>query len=164
LSGEDKPKDESEAIGFAESVFGRQSDMPHRPECTRIFAVHPKVSDDLNSGNRYNAACAAALAGSGKDKEVPPLDDAARVNWRTKAREWLRADLTAWNKRMDGPAEGREPIATALAHWKVDTDLAAIRDPEALAKLPEAERDECTGCGRCQCPAQAGDREVTVIK
>jgi hypothetical protein len=29
-----------------------------------------------------------------------------------------------------------------LAHWKTDPDLAGIRDEEALAKLPEAERKE----------------------
>jgi hypothetical protein len=29
-----------------------------------------------------------------------------------------------------------------LQHWQADSDLAGIRDPEALAKLPEAERKE----------------------
>ena len=29
-----------------------------------------------------------------------------------------------------------------LQHWKVDPDLAGVRDAAALAKLPEAERKE----------------------
>jgi hypothetical protein len=31
-------------------------------------------------------------------------------------------------------------ILQQLAHWKVDTDLAGIRDEPELAKLPEPER------------------------
>jgi hypothetical protein len=27
-----------------------------------------------------------------------------------------------------------------LQHWQNDTDLAGVRDPAALAKMPEAER------------------------
>ena len=33
-------------------------------------------------------------------------------------------------------------MAPNLSHWKVDPDLVSIRDPAALAKLPEAERQE----------------------
>ena len=29
-----------------------------------------------------------------------------------------------------------------LGHWKVDMNMAGVRDPEALAKLPEPERKE----------------------
>jgi hypothetical protein len=32
--------------------------------------------------------------------------------------------------------------AQILDHWKRDNDLAGIREPEALAKLPEAEQKE----------------------
>ena len=30
----------------------------------------------------------------------------------------------------------------ALSHWKVDADLAGVRDPGSLATLPEGERAE----------------------
>jgi hypothetical protein len=33
-------------------------------------------------------------------------------------------------------------VAKTLAHWKQETDLAGIRDEEALAKLSEPERRE----------------------
>jgi hypothetical protein len=37
-------------------------------------------------------------------------------------------------------AQQRGVIAQTLQHWKDDTDLAGVREPAALAKLPEAER------------------------
>jgi hypothetical protein len=30
-----------------------------------------------------------------------------------------------------------------LRHWKADPDLAGLRDPEALAKLPADEQQAC---------------------
>jgi hypothetical protein len=33
-------------------------------------------------------------------------------------------------------------VVIAMKRWKSDTDLAGIRDPEPLARLPEAERKE----------------------
>ena len=35
----------------------------------------------------------------------------------------------------------REPeVAQTLQHWRIDSDLTSVREPDALAKLPEAER------------------------
>jgi hypothetical protein len=39
-----------------------------------------------------------------------------------------------------GDAKERTDVVPALQHWKVDGDLAGIRDPEALAKLSAAEQ------------------------
>jgi hypothetical protein len=33
----------------------------------------------------------------------------------------------------DGDANARAQIVQTLQHWKVDVDLAAVRDPETLA-------------------------------
>jgi len=38
--------------------------------------------------------------------------------------------------------EARSAVQQTLRHWQKDTDLAGLRDPTALAKLPEAERAE----------------------
>jgi hypothetical protein len=57
---------------------------------------------------RYDAACAAALAGCGNGKDTAKLSGDERAAFRKQALDWLRADL--------------------------------VRGPEALAKLPEAER------------------------
>ena len=37
----------------------------------------------------------------------------------------------------------RVQVQHALARWRTDPDLAAVRDPEALDRLPPAERQEC---------------------
>jgi hypothetical protein len=39
------------------------------------------------------------------------------------------------------PACGSQAIAKTLEHWQQDTDLTAVRDEAALAKLPQAERE-----------------------
>jgi hypothetical protein len=98
----------------------------------------------MQSTNRYNAACAAALAGSGQGKDDPPLDEAAKARWRKQAIDWLRADLAAWSKILaSGPPQSRQFVAQTLQHWKADPDLAGIRDHAVLAKLPAAEQNAC---------------------
>jgi hypothetical protein len=39
-----------------------------------------------------------------------------------------------------GPDQARAAAAGNLQHWQEDTDFAGVRGPDALAKLPEAER------------------------
>jgi hypothetical protein len=35
---------------------------------------------------------------------------------------------------------GRERLRQQLTHWQNETDLASVRDPETLSKLPDDER------------------------
>ena len=112
------------------------------------FRPQPKLAEDMQAQNRYNAACAAALAGCGQGKDDPPLDEAAKARWRKQAIDWLKADLAFWTKQVEtGPPEARRSVAKTLQHWKADTDLAGIRDEAALAKLPEDERKACRASG-----------------
>jgi hypothetical protein len=102
------------------------------------------VAEDTQAQNRYNAACAAARAGNGEGKDEPALDEAGKARWRTQAIDWLKADLAYWTKQVEtGPPQARQFVAQTLQHWKIDPDLAGIRDAAALAKLPEAERNAC---------------------
>ena len=49
--------------------------------------------------------------------------------------------VAAWELFLEkGPAQARAFIAQTLRHWQQDTDLASVRETEALAKLPEEER------------------------
>ncbi len=67
--------------------------------------------------------------------------DQERAGLRKQALDWLSADLRAWRTLLEkGPEKNRPAIAQQLAHWLEDTDLSGVRGPEALAKLPEAER------------------------
>jgi hypothetical protein len=90
--------------------------------------------------NRYDAACAAALAGGGAGVDAPS-DAAGRAALRAKALAWLRADLgVRQGQAASAKPADRRKAGEVLAHWLMDSDLAGVRDPGPLAKLPAAER------------------------
>jgi hypothetical protein len=102
------------------------------------------MADDMNAQNRYNAACVAALAGSGQSKDDPPLDDSTKARWRKQCLAWLKSDLAAWSKITEsGNPNTKTSVARTLQHWKNDADLAGLRDSAALAKLPQDEQKAC---------------------
>jgi hypothetical protein len=102
------------------------------------FAVAPALADDLLGGHRYNAACCAALAASGRGEDDPAPDE-ARARFRAQALAWLRADLTAWRRQP----QARAPLVVqAFRHWQADPDLAGVRDEAALKALPDDERKD----------------------
>ena len=60
---------------------------------------------------------------------------------RKQALDWLRADLTLWERRLDADNPNqRSEVRKVLQHWQRDPDLAGVRDAKALAQLPEGER------------------------
>jgi hypothetical protein len=105
------------------------------------LTVDPQLGDDRQAQHRYNAARAAVQAVAGQGNDDPPPDAAAKAKLRAQALDWLEAERDAWAKLVDSSSpEARDPIVPTLQHWKVDTDLASVRDPEAEARLPEFER------------------------
>jgi serine/threonine-protein kinase len=172
LSGKVKPADATEAVGFAQLCDGKKLHGASARFWSEAFQAQPRLAEDMRSQHRYNAACAAALAGSGKGEDDPPLDEATRACWRKQAIDWLEADLAAWSKILEsgpiegrlhqpdappheigqaawskvlesGPIEGRPFVEETLQRWKADSDLAGLRDPAALAKLPGDEPKAC---------------------
>jgi len=104
------------------------------------FAAHPKLADDLSFPNRYNAACCAALAGCGQGHDAVKLDETERARLRHQALNWLRADLAAWGQLLEKEKDqARARAQDRLREWRQDADFAEVRG-NALAKLPEAER------------------------
>jgi hypothetical protein len=60
---------------------------------------------------------------------------------RAQALGWLRAGLDAWSQAADkGSPQARAQVQRTLTHWHKDAALAGLRDPDALAKLPQTER------------------------
>jgi WD40 repeat protein/serine/threonine protein kinase/tetratricopeptide (TPR) repeat protein/thiol-disulfide isomerase/thioredoxin len=108
------------------------------------FAEQPKLAEALNA-HRYNAACAAALAGCGQGKDADQLDAKEKSRLRGRALAWLRADLEALGRLLGNegdPAPSAAGVGNVLRHWQADPDLAGVRGAEALARLPKAERQE----------------------
>jgi serine/threonine-protein kinase len=102
----------------------------------RAFALGGHLVDGVGRAHRYNAACAAVLAGCGQTVDTA-LTTSERQRWRRQALTWLRADLGAWRRVLPGsPAL----VVEKLRHWQSDPDLAGLREPEALKRLPEEER------------------------
>jgi tetratricopeptide (TPR) repeat protein len=141
LRGEDKPEFHRQRLEFADLAY----DRARFAVAARLFAealegAHA-LADDLAAANRYNAACAAALAASGIGKDEPRPDESARSGLRSQAFQWLKADLAAWDKRLQSDSSGdREHARQTFEHWKTDPDLAYVREPGGLARLGDRER------------------------
>ena len=105
------------------------------------LAAEPKLGDDRVAQHRYNAACAAELAGCGEGKDHPAPDDGAKAILRRQALDWLKAELSAWSKALESDApQGRTVVRQTLDHWRQDRDLAGVREPAALYRLSKPER------------------------
>jgi len=142
LQGKAEPNDAGERIGFAKLC------QLHRKRFAaavrfygEAFSAQPALADDLRTGNRYDAACAAALASCGQGQDAGGLDDKERGRLRKQALDWLKADLTAWRGLLEKePAKAAADVVVQMAHWQQDTDFVGVRGDKALAGLPPAER------------------------
>jgi serine/threonine-protein kinase len=145
LSGQKQPADPAERLALAQLCV-----LPCKKRYTdavrffrEAFEEEPKLADDLNAQHRYNAACAAALAGCGQDQDTEKLDAQKRARLRQQALDWLWADMKAYRQLMEkSAAEAGPAIAPRMQHWLQDAHLADVRGAESLARLPETERQE----------------------
>jgi serine/threonine-protein kinase len=144
LAGQVKPAGTAEAVIAARMCYSKKLFGASSALWAEAFKSQPSLADEMKAQNRYNAACPAALAGSGQGKDNPPPDESTKARWRQQAIDWLKADLSAWSKVLEsGPPPARQSIAQTFLHWKVDSDLAGLRDATAIAKLPDAEQNAC---------------------
>jgi eukaryotic-like serine/threonine-protein kinase len=142
LRGDQQPKDNRERLQLGQRAYDRALHAAAAKLWADALDADPKLAEDRRAQYRYNAACAAALAGSGEGKDVPAPDDVAKAKLREQARAWLQADLAVWTRFVDsGPPQARPFIVQTLEHWREDADLAGIRDEGGLAKLPDGERE-----------------------
>ena len=88
---------------------------------------------------RFMGACSAGQVGCGQAKDAKHLDDKARASWRTQSLNWLRTELEVWSTALEGDPGRKEMTANAFRLWIGLKELAVVRDPEALATLPEEE-------------------------
>jgi hypothetical protein len=135
--GKAQPADGPEALSLAKLCQGYKHDFAGAAGLyAQAFTAEPKLAEDLDASNRYNAGCAAALAGSAQGQDASDLDEAKKARFRAQSLDWLRADLAARKKRSVGH---RPALLQELRHWQRDPDLSGVRG-EALTRLPEAER------------------------
>jgi tetratricopeptide (TPR) repeat protein len=144
LAGKFQPRDNAQRLLLAQSCLGKGYFRAAAQLYADVFAAEPKRADDLNSGHRSNAASCAALAAAGQGEGAAKLDSKDRSRWHKQSLDWLRADVTAYGKLVDGGnPQDRALVQQRLQHWQNDPDLSGLRDKDAVAKLPAQERQAC---------------------
>jgi serine/threonine-protein kinase len=125
-------------LGKALSEKGRlEESIDHFQQALGIDPDSAVARDNLGSA-LYAAARAAVKAAADKSTENERLGEPERTDKRRKALAWLRADLELTTRLLrDGKL-----LAQSVTVWQTDSTLASVRDPEALAKLPPAEREQ----------------------
>ena len=98
---------------------------------------------DARSELELTFAASAALRSSVGVADATALSQHERTRWRSKALQWLQADL-AWHRRSafsenSWSQNWNESILFELRHWLTDPDLAPVRG-DAVALLPPGER------------------------
>ncbi len=140
-AGRADPTTTAEAIEFAELV-SRSSRRRHLLAVRLYrwaFAADPALSDDLDGGHGYNAACCAALAAAGRDEEMAAFGVEEWGYLTGLALGWLRGNLALLSAQAKDPKLW-PAVRGKLGHWKIDPDLLPIRDPAWLAAMPAADR------------------------
>ena len=141
LQGAEKPGNAAEQVAIARLCHLKQQYAAAARFFSDAFTADPKLAEAVPESIRYDAACAAALAGCGDGKDADQLDDQGRAAWRLQALDWLRQDLAWRGKLLDGSdAQARIRVRNSMRHWQNDSDLAGVRARDALARLPEEER------------------------
>ena len=144
LRGEAQPADADERDAYAHLCYEKKRYVAAARFFSQGLTADPKPADDLENSHRYQAACAAALAGCGRGDDAGQLDDKERVRWRKQALDWLRADLKAYGELLpvSNPKE-RQRLQEWLRSWKSEQALAGLRDATAVAHLSAAEQESC---------------------
>jgi Flp pilus assembly protein TadD len=142
LRGAAKPANPAEQIELAQLCVLKKLYAAAAHFYNDAFTEDPKRGEDVPAGHRYNAACVAALAGCAQGQDADRSDDRERTRWRRQALDWLRQDLTWWGKALDdGNAQTSAQVRQQLRLWQGDPDLAGVRARDALARLPDEERE-----------------------
>jgi serine/threonine protein kinase/tetratricopeptide (TPR) repeat protein len=148
LAGEESLVDGEERLAFADLAYRtRRFDLAAR-FFEEALAAGPGLANEPPGVHRYNAACAAALAGAGEGRDAGMLDGEARARRRAQALAWLRAELAEAASRWEKDTAARAGVVRALRHWLRDPDLKGLRDGDRMSALPPEEREECAGLWR----------------
>jgi Tfp pilus assembly protein PilF len=139
LTGKATPTNPGEAV-----VLASMCQQPYKKlyaTSVRLYADAFNAEPKLAADNRYDAACSAALAAAGQGEDARLLPDKSVSMFRSWALGWLHADLKAYAEltRQNKPAL-KQTIQQRLTHWRSDPDLASLRDPQSLNRLPDIER------------------------
>jgi hypothetical protein len=138
--GKKWPQDVAEKIALAKMCLLQKK---HYATAAKFYTDAFADDASLALKHRYNAARAAAQAGTGQGKDAADLSAKDKAELLQQALDWLKADLAVGKQQ----AQSAQPalvlkIVSVLERWQSDPDLAGVRDKKALAQLPkEAQAD-----------------------
>ena len=156
LAGTYQPADQCERLAFVGAGEFNGLTRASAQLYADAFATEPSLANDPERGRRYRAACMAASAGCGRGKDASNLNDEERARLRDQAHQWLRAEVAAWGKKIDADPAAKQSAENALKQWLTDPDLAELREPDLLDKLPVCRE---SGMPRNVARDQRADRE-----
>src|SRR5262249_23867852 len=143
LEGKYQPQDNDERLALLGVCQFTNRPVSLARLYTGVFAAHPLLAQDVRMGHRFNAVCAAALAGWGCTEEGAALGQEEQARWRRQAHAWMKRDLAAWASKVDSNSQADRTLARQrLTAWQTDTDLTGLRQPAALERLSAQERQE----------------------
>lgn len=141
LRGAEKPKDSSDALELATVAKARGQFTAAAQLSADVLSAEPNRADNLKAGERYKAACLAALAGCGQGKDAPKPNSEARIQLRRQALAWLQADLGRNTSLVEAKdVSAHKEVADRLASWQKNPELAGVRDEAGLTSVPREER------------------------
>ena len=91
VRGDHQPTDNRERLQLAQRAYDKALDAAAAKLWADALDAEPKLAEDRQAQHRYNAACAAALAGCGQGKDGTAPYDALKAKLREQARGWLDA-------------------------------------------------------------------------
>ncbi|MFO0904018.1 MAG: tetratricopeptide repeat protein [Pirellulales bacterium] len=140
LKGEYSPQENSERLQFAEICMLKRLPFNATRFYTAAFAADPTLVEDQGNLLRLRAAGSAVLAATGRGQDTSLLDAAAKSSLREQAVAWLKADLAAWNKRLESsPEQTRPMVVRILRRWQQTPELTGIRDRAEWATMSPEE-------------------------
>jgi eukaryotic-like serine/threonine-protein kinase len=138
LRGDEKVASPAEGVLYAQLCFGQK----RYAESARLYEDALKDEPALLGKHRYLAVRAAARAAAAAGKDDPPTGEAERAVRRKQALDWLTDELDDLPRLADGSAlRQRANVRGPLWLWRNDVHLAGFRGPQALARLPQGERE-----------------------
>lgn len=124
LKNDSRPKEQTKLIKFAKLALR----SGNAEKALSWFKIAFKEFPESEAGNRYSAACAAALEGSKIARKL--------------ALSWLRIEFEMVNKNCESGENSRRDASLSLADWMQTRYLVDVRSDIYLKTLSESEATE----------------------
>lgn len=140
IRGDELPTDDDDRIQLGQAAYKAGYYATAARLWGEALTSTPELGEDRKKLLRYNSACAAVLAATGRVKDDPAPDEVLKEILLSKALVWLRLEMDYLRSRiMAGSPSDRKAVRDILSRWQEDTDLFRVRDAKALETLPEQE-------------------------